>query len=76
MDKYETSSDQYFKISDQDEVTLLKSLQLLQKISRRISHFLNDHRLFKIFQFDNKDHQQTLLQHAVELSEFLLKHNK
>ena len=44
---------------------------MLKQVSRRIQHFLNDHKIYKVFIFKGKDHQQTLLGHARKLTKFL-----
>jgi hypothetical protein len=62
-------------ISQKDEYAVMKAITLLQKISRRISHVIHDHRLFTKFLFNGKDHQQTLLYHGEKLSQFIEKYS-
>jgi len=62
-------------LSGQDEQAIVRGLQVLQKVSRRIAQFTDDHKLFqsfsKQFVYDGKDHQETLLGHARVLTDFL-----
>ncbi len=55
-----------------DEAAVVRGLNVLVKVSRKISQFLNDHRAaFKNFTFNQKEHSGTILRHAEALSKFL-----
>ena len=58
-------------ITDQDESVMLRSIQFLQRISRRIAQFQQDHRIFKQFKFRGREHQERLLGHAKRLTRVL-----
>ena len=51
---------------------LVLGLQVLRQASRKVSIFLNDHRIFKRFIWNGADHHQTLLAHATRLQTLLL----
>lgn len=72
MEKYRKRQD--IKLNSQDESAVIKGFQLLQSVSRRICH-LQDYRIFKQFIYNNKEHQQTILDHAISLSDFLKSQN-
>ena len=55
------------ELTDQNESVFKRSLLVLTKVSRKISALLEDHKLFKTFVFNNKEHQRTLLGHAKKL---------
>lgn len=50
---------------------LTKSLNRFQTLSRRISRFLLEHKLFRHFVFGNHRYQKTLLGYATEICELL-----
>lgn len=71
--KYQTNMDQEMTV--QDESIIMRGFQVLKQLSRRISHFLNDNRVYKSFVFDGQDYQIVLLDHAKNLTLFLQKKN-
>lgn len=69
LEKYKQSPEQQMTV--QDESIIMRGFQVLRQVSRRISHFLNDNRIYKHFIFNKADHQLTLLNHARNLASFL-----
>jgi len=49
---------------------------VLKQVSRRISHFLNDHKVYKSFLYEGKDHLETIQHHFSTLSKFMQEKNK
>ena len=48
-------------LESQDEQVIFKGFEILQTVSRRICHFFNDHKIFKHFIFNKREHQLTTL---------------
>ena len=67
--KYETQSD--LPLSEKDEQLLFRSIQFLQRISRRIAQFQQDHKIFKQFTYRGKEEQERLLDDAKRLTRVL-----
>ena len=60
------------KSSDsQPERVLVKGQQVLQRLSRRISHFLTDHKLYKNFIFMGMNYQKILFKYSKLLAKLL-----
>lgn len=49
-----------------------RGCKTLQQLSRKISQFKIEHKVFKQFRFRDHEHHQTLLWHAKYLSRFLV----
>lgn len=56
------------------ERVLVKGQQVLQRLSRRISHFLSDHKLYKNFIFLGMNYQKILYKYAKLLAKLLRLH--
>ena len=56
------------------EKVLVKGQQVLQRLSRRISHFLSDHKLYKNFIFLGTNYQKTILKYSKILARLLRLH--
>ena len=58
-------------LSKDDEATLASTIRLLRKLSRSISQFLRDHKIFKQFTFKTSEYQAEIDSHAEALTSFL-----
>lgn len=58
-------------LSKEDEITLASTIRLLRKLSRSISQFLRDHRIFKQFTFRTSEYQSDIDSQAEALTSFL-----
>jgi hypothetical protein len=59
-------------LKEEDDRAVQKCQQGILRLSRRISVFQRDHRIFKHFKFKGKYHQKTLFKRAKKLCRFLV----
>ena len=61
---------------EDDQVPILECLKMMEKLSKTISRFLHEHKLFTTFVFRSKEYQTTLRENAKSLNSKLKNEDK
>ena len=53
------------------KIIFTKAMLVLQRLSRRIAHFLDDNKAFKVFVFQGNNYQKTILKYATVIAKVM-----
>ena len=63
-------------VDEDDQVPIIECLKKCEKLSKTISRFLHEHKLFTTFVFRSKEHQTTIRDNAIKLNSKLRNDDK